>query len=252
MWTLSAMGQPVGMVRLMACRDTRTLRRSLFMISLYFSLIYFPLVITFICARALYPTEFLAQSDRIMPVMALTLTQDWPLLGGVILAAPYAAAMSAVAGYLLLMSSSLVRDIYQRNINPSISRRTVRWISYATTAVVGILVTFAALRPPQFLQYLIVFTGAGMACTYLAPMVLALYWRKATKAGALAAMNCGFLTVITLYALGWMGVGKPTRAESAATSVAALAALDPYQSLPLVAGGRQSAKTGPATEDFAP
>jgi hypothetical protein len=65
-------------------------------------------------------------------------------------------------------------------------------------------------------------------------------------------MNCGFLTVITLYALGWMGVGKPTRAESAATSVAALAALDPYQALPLVAGGRQSAKTGPATEDFAP
>jgi SSS family solute:Na+ symporter/sodium/pantothenate symporter len=252
LWTIGAMGQPVGMVRLMACRDTPTLRRSLFMITIYFALIYLPLVITFVCARAIYPTDYLNQSDRIMPVMALTLTQDWPLLGGVILAAPYAAAMSAVAGYLLLMSSSLVRDIYQRNINPSISRRTVRWISYATTAVVGILVTFAALRPPQFLQYLIVFTGAGMACTYLAPMVLALYWRKATKAGALAAMNCGFLTVITLYALGWMGVGKPTRAESAATSVAALAALDPYQALPLVAGGRQSAKTGPATEDFAP
>src|SRR5439155_2988369 len=49
LWTIGAMGQPVGMLRLMACRDTPTLRRSLFMISLYFSLIYFPLVITFIC-----------------------------------------------------------------------------------------------------------------------------------------------------------------------------------------------------------
>ncbi len=252
LWTIGAMGQPVGMVRLMACRDTPTLRRSLFMITIYFALIYLPLVITFVCARAIYPTEYLKQTDRIMPVMALTLTQDWPILGGVILAAPYAAAMSAVAGYLLLMSSSLVRDIYQRNINPSVSPRTVRWISYGTTAVVGILVTLAALRPPQFLQYLIVFTGAGMACTYLAPTVLALYWRRATKAGALAAMNFGFLTVITLYALGWLGVGKPTRAESAATSVAALAAFDPYQALPLVAAGRHLARTGPATEDFAP
>src|SRR5206468_9780046 len=39
LWTIGAMGQPVGMVRLMACRDTPTLRRSLFMISLYYALI---------------------------------------------------------------------------------------------------------------------------------------------------------------------------------------------------------------------
>jgi len=208
LWTLGAMGQPVGMVRLMACRDTPTLRRSLFMISLYFSLIYFPLVITFICARALFPTEYLAQSDRIMPVMALTLTQDWPMLGGVILAAPYAAAMSAVAGFLLLMSSSLVRDIYQRNWNPSISPRAVKMITYGTTAVVGIIVTFAALRPPRFLQFLIIFTTGGMACTFLAPTILALFSPRATKAGALAAMNGGFVTVMGLYVLGWLGISK--------------------------------------------
>jgi SSS family solute:Na+ symporter/sodium/pantothenate symporter len=208
LWTVGAMGQPVGMVRLMACRDTPTLRRSLFMIGVYYALIYLPLVITFVCARALYPETYLGQTDRIMPVMALTVTRDWPLLGGLILAAPYAAAMSAVAGFLLLMSSSLVRDIYQRNINPNVSPRTVRWISYGTTAVVGILVTASALRPPRYLQYLIIFTGAGMACTFLAPTVLALYWRRATRAGALAAMLGGFLTVMSLYVLGWRGVGK--------------------------------------------
>jgi SSS family solute:Na+ symporter/sodium/pantothenate symporter len=221
LWTFGAMGQPVGMVRLMACRDTPTLRRSLFLIGVYFALIYLPLVITFVCARALYPTEYLQQTDRIMPVMALTVTRDWPLLGGLILAAPYAAAMSAVAGYLLLMSSSLVRDIYQRNINPNVSPRAVRWISYGTTAVVGLLVTASALRPPRFLQYLILFTGAGMACTFLAPTVLALYWRRATRAGALAGMLSGFLSVMGLYVLGWLGVGK-------------------------------AGLTGPAAEDFAP
>jgi SSS family solute:Na+ symporter/sodium/pantothenate symporter len=134
LWTIGSMGQPVGMVRLMACRDTPTLRTSLFMIGFYYALIYLPLIITFICARALYPTEFLGQSDSIMPVMALRVTEDMPLLGGLILAAPYAAAMSAVAGFLLLMSSSLVRDIYQRNINPDISAGTVKKISYGTTA----------------------------------------------------------------------------------------------------------------------
>jgi Na+/pantothenate symporter len=226
LWTIGSMGQPVGMVRLMACRDTPTLRTSLFMIGLYYALIYMPLVIAFVCARALYPTEFVGQSDRIMPVMALTVTSDWPVLGGLILAAPYAAAMSAVAGFLLLMSSGLVRDIYQRNINPDVSPRLVRRVSYGTTAVVGVIVTLASLRPPQFLQYLIVFTGAGMACTFLAPTVLGLYWRRATRAGALAGLLGGFLSVSVLYVLGWCGVGKAGRTGPAAEPFAPLYLLE--------------------------
>jgi sodium/pantothenate symporter len=208
LWTIGSMGQPVGMVRLMACRDTPTLRRALFMIGFYYALIYLPLVVTFVCARALYGDEYLANSDSIMPATALRLTADWPLLGGLILAAPYAAAMSAVAGFLLLMSSSLVRDIYQRNINPMVSPRLVRGVTYGTTAVVGIIVTVAAFWPPRFLQYLIIFTGSGMACTYLGPTVLALYWRRATRAGALASLVGGFLTVLLLWCLGYLGVGK--------------------------------------------
>jgi SSS family solute:Na+ symporter/sodium/pantothenate symporter len=224
LWTIGAMGQPVGMVRLMACRDTPTLRRSLFMIGLYYALIYLPLVITFVCARAYLGDQYTAPgvSDKIMPIMALTVTQDWPLLGGLILAAPYAAAMSAVAGFLLLMSSSLVRDIYQRNINPSVSPRLVRWVSYGTTAVVGIIVTLAALHPPEYLQQIIIFTGAGMGCTFLAPTVLALYWRRATRSGALAATLGGFGSVAVLNILGWCQIGKEHLKGPAAAKFAPL------------------------------
>jgi SSS family solute:Na+ symporter/sodium/pantothenate symporter len=225
-WTLIAMAQPVGMVRLMACRDTPTLRTSLFMIGLYYALIYLPLVLTFTSARALYPTEFVAHSDRVMPAMALRLTEDWPILGGLILAAPYAAAMSAVAGFLLLMSSSLVRDIYQRNINPQVSPRMVRRISYGTTAVVGVIVTLAALRPPDYLQLLILFTGAGMGCTFLGPTILGLYWPRATRPGALASLLSGFVTVCLFYVLGWVGLGKERQSGASGTDFAPLYLLD--------------------------
>ncbi len=208
LWTIAPMGHPVGMVRLMACPDTPTLRRSLVLITVFYSLIYLPLVIAFVCARALYPTEFLSEPDAVMPALALAVTADYPLLGGLILAAPYAAAMSAVAGFLLLMSSSLVRDIYQRNINPKVSPKLIKRISYGTTAVVGVIVTIGALNPPRFLQHIIIFTGAGMGATYLAPTALALYWRRATRPGALAAMYSGFASVLGLYILGWRGVGK--------------------------------------------
>jgi SSS family solute:Na+ symporter/sodium/pantothenate symporter len=254
LWTVGAMGQPVGMVRLMACRDTPTLRRSLFMIGVYYALIYMPLVITFICARSLWPDRFVAsgQTDRAMPAVTLLLTDGMPVLGGLILAAPYAAAMSAVAGFLLLMSSSLVRDIYQRNINPSVSPRTVKVISYATTAVVGVIVTLASLRPPTYLQYLIIFTGAGMACTFLAPTVLGLYWPRATRAGALAALVSGFGTVAILYVLGWTGVGKPSAAQRVAPWLGTLQAATPMQVLPLQEAARSATDFGPAAEPFAP
>ncbi len=252
LWTVGAMGQPVGMVRLMACRDTPTLRRSLFMIGFYYALIYLPLVITFVCARALYPTEYLGQSDRIMPTLALRLTEDWPLLGGLILAAPFAAAMSAVAGFLLLMSSSLVRDLYQRNINPNVSQRGVKWVSYGTTAVVGGLVTLMSLRPPHYLQYLILFTGAGMGCTFLAPTVLGLYWRRTTRAGALAGLVGGFGTVTLLYVLGWLGVGKPTPAQKVANFLNVLASDSQLSAATLTAAVSRASKGGPAMEDFAP
>jgi SSS family solute:Na+ symporter/sodium/pantothenate symporter len=160
--------------------------------------------------------------------------------------------MSAVAGFLLLMSSSLVRDIYQRNINPDVSPRTVRWVSYGTTAVVGVIVTLGALRPPRFLQYIIIFTGSGMGCTFLAATVLGLYWRRATRAGALAALVGGFVSVLALYVLGWLGVGKPTPAEIVSTYLSPLAATHPMEALPLEAGVRVVRRVGPAVEPFAP
>src|SRR5205807_6891990 len=101
------------------------------------------------------------------------------------------------------------------------SERGVKWVSYITTAVVGLIVTVMSLRPPHYLQYLILFTGAGMACTFLAPTVLGLYWRRATRAGALAGLVGGFGTVTVLYVLGWLGFAK-------------------------------AGKTGPAAQDFAP
>ena len=252
LWTIGAMGQPVGMVRLMACRDTPTLRTSLFMIGLYYSLIYLPLVVTFVCARALYPTEYLQEPDNIMPAMALAVTERWPILGGLILAAPYAAAMSAVAGFLLLISSSLVRDIYQRNINPFVSPRAVRWVSYGTTAVVGLIVTAAALRPPRFLQYIIVFTTSGMACTFLAPMVLALYWRRATRAGRWQPLSAASaVSFSSTCSAGWVWASPPPR-RTRGVYLTPLAANDAMTAVTLFASARQAARVGPLVEPFAP
>lgn len=214
-WAIAGTGQPGSMVRLMAFRDTKTLRYSIATVAIYYSLIYFPLVIIFCCARLLLP-GMEVEADRVMPQMAITLTENagvgW--LAGVLVAAPFAAVMSTVDSFLLMISSSVVRDVYQRNINPDATEQQLKKLSYLCTVVVGAGVVVGAVNPPEYLQYLIVYVGSGLAACFLAPMTLALYWKRTTAQGAFGSMLIGFLAHLSLYIGGWLngsGFKKPLR-----------------------------------------
>ena len=200
MWTFSGAGQPSNMVRLMAFNNTYTLRRAIFTVSIYYSLIYFPLVVIFCCARVLLP-GWETESDRIMPEMAKVTTElvNMPWLAGLLVAAPFAAVMSTMDSFLLMISSAVVRDIYQRNINPHASERTIKRLTYGVTISVGAIAMLAAVDPPQFLQDIIVYTGSGLSTSFLVPVGLMLYWPRFNWQGGLASMIAGFVTHLILY-----------------------------------------------------
>lgn len=211
-WPLSGTGQPGNLVRLMAFDNARTLSRSIALLTFYFGLIYFPLVVIFCCARLLVP-GLDNDPDRIMPAMAFQLASGAgaPWLAGLLVAAPFAAAMSTVDSLMLMISSSVVRDIYQHNINPAASEKTIKRFSYLCTLLIGTVVMLGAVNPPMFLQYLIVFTGGGLSVSFLMPMALAMYWRRANRAGMMAAMLGGLAVYLELYLAGfWIyGTNRP-------------------------------------------
>ena len=204
MWAISGAGQPSSMVRLMAFKDTVTLRRSIFTVAIYYSMIYFPLVIIFCCARILLP-GMENEPDRIMPAMAVFLTENigFGWLAGLLVAAPFAAVMSTVDSFLLMISSSLVRDIYQRNIDPKVQEKTIKILSYVFTLIVGVAAMLGAVNPPQFLQDIIVYTGSGLAAAFLGPMVFALYWPRSNAAGSITGMLAGFGAHLAMYCTGY-------------------------------------------------
>ncbi len=208
-WAFGGAGQPSSMVRQMAFKDSATLKRSIITVSIYFSVIYFSLVLIFVCARIFLPGREM-ESDRIMPEMAafLTAAAGVPWLAGLVVAAPFAAVMSSVDSFLLMLSSGVVRDIYQTNINPNAPERTIRILTYTSTAVLGALATFAALNPPEFLQTLIVFSTAGLAVAFLIPISLSIYWPRMNIPGTIAGMVGGCLILLALYIKGYMVMGK--------------------------------------------
>jgi sodium/pantothenate symporter len=198
MWAITGMGQPSTMVRLMAFRDARTLRTAILYLTIYNAIVYIPLIFIFIAARSILPN--LSHSDEVMSQLVVTLAN--PYVAGVILAAPYGAVLSTVSGWLLIISSGLVHDLYQRFLRPSASEREIAWASYATTMAIGLGIAAVAIHPPKYLQMIVVFSSAGMAGSFLMPALLGAFWRRATAAGAIAAMLTGAGVTILLWGLG--------------------------------------------------
>ena len=207
-WPFAGAAQPSYMARQMAFKDIPTLRHSIIFVAVYFSMIYFPLIIIFTCGRVLLP-GWEIDADRIMPEMATFLTTNAgvPWLAGLLVAAPFAAVMSSVDSFLLLVSGSVVRDVYQRR-NPNASEAKMKKVTYWTTIGVGALAMVAMLNPPQFLQDLIVFGSGGLGASFLMPVVLALYWPRLTSQATVAGMLSGGGAMAIFYLIGYVVNGK--------------------------------------------
>ena len=203
-WPFAGTASPASVVRVMACKDTGVLRRSIFLLAIYNMGIYLPLIAICICARAMMP-DLGDKSDEVIPRMALTLTQDLPLgswISGLILAAPFGAIMATVSSYLLVIASGLVRDVYQRFINPQVTDHEIRRLTYVVMIGIGVVAVGLNIDPVQQLQMLVVFSSGCAASGFLIPTVMMCYWRRATAAGTIAAMLAGALAAFGLNMVG--------------------------------------------------
>lgn len=111
-----------------------------------------------------------------------------------------AAVMSTTDALLLSISASVSNDIYKLVINPDASEEAVVRLGTVAVVVAGVLaIIIAALDPPPLLVELFTdamgFMGSGLAV----PMILGVWWRRATKNGALAGMIAGAATYAVLW-----------------------------------------------------
>jgi SSS family solute:Na+ symporter/sodium/pantothenate symporter len=203
-WIFTGIGSPSSMVRLMASHDTQAIRRSIVVLSVYNMLIYLPIIAIAISARAVLP-DLSDKPDAAIPRMAIWATRDMfggSVVSGLILAAPFGAVMATVSTLLVVITSGLVRDIYQEVFRPRASDREIRRVTYLATLLVGGIAVTGSIFRVQFLQALVVISTSGAGAGLLVPTAMACYWRRATAAGAIAAMLAGSGTVAALLLCG--------------------------------------------------
>ncbi|MFO7674739.1 MAG: sodium/solute symporter [bacterium] len=178
--------------------------------------------------------------DLAIPSLVREVMPPWA--SAVFLAAVVAAGMSSFAAVLIVIVSSIVKDLARDAFRRRLSDRRQVVLSRIASVAVGVIALAVALRPPAMILVITGFSWAVIASTTLWPYVLGLYWRRATRVGAFTSMLGGCIT-----ALAWEALGRPAGLHGFIPGLAAGLALYIGVSLlsPAPSGRAVSAAFGP-------
>jgi sodium/proline symporter len=125
------------------------------------------------------------------------------------------AIMSTIDSLLVMASSAITRDFYQKIFRPDIKDHELTKISRWVTLVMallalGIAMGIAFLSPDRQVFWVIIFGWSGIAATFCPVMILALFWKGYSEKGAIASMIVGFLAIpfFKFFVQELEGVGK--------------------------------------------
>ncbi len=121
-----------------------------------------------------------------------------PIMFGVIIASIFAAIMSTADSQLLVAASALVHDIYEKLIckGKRVSQKKLVLYSRITVFILVILALLLALIAETLIFWLVLFAWAGLGAAFGPTTILALFWKKTTRAGVMAGMISGASCVI--------------------------------------------------------
>ena len=130
-----------------------------------------------------------------------------PYIAGFLLAAILAAIMSTISSQLLVSSSSLTEDFYKIFLRRGASQKELVLVGRISVFVVSLVAIGLAFDPNSNILSLVSNAWAGFGAAFGPLILISLFWRGMTRAGAVAGMVVGAATVlIWIYVLQLSGV----------------------------------------------
>lgn len=186
------LGSPQLLTRFMAARDQKQIVDGGFWAVLCVIGFDVGAVFSGMAGRVLFPG--LGDPETILPEMSAALLPAF--FTGVVLVVVLAAIMSTVDSLLILASSAVVRDVWQKIVDPGASERRLSAMGKGVTVVIGVLGLAAALGEVRMVFYFVLFAWSGIAAAFTPVVLCSLFWRRTTRNGALAGMIGGFVTTV--------------------------------------------------------
>lgn len=200
-WGLGYFGMPQVLLKFMAIRDGNELKLSRRIATVWCAISLLAAVAIGIIGRSLYPDTFLRQSDAENIFVLLSTTFFPPLLAGVVMAGILAATISSSDSYLLISASAFSKNIYHGLMKKDADDKTLLRVTRITLLVISLIAILIALDENSIIFKVVAFAWAGFGATFGPIMLFSLFWKRTTRAGAIAGMVTGGSMVFIWYFL---------------------------------------------------
>ena len=193
-WALGYMGQPHLLTRFMAIRKAEQIKVSRRIAIAWVIPAFSGALILGIVGAGLYEPGMFDDIEKLMPHMANELLPAW--LAGIFVSGAIAAMMSTADSQLLVISSSIIEDLFHRTLGWDVSDKALlkasRWITFA----VGLVGFVIALTSDKLIFSMVSYAWAGLGSSFGPLILLMLTWKKVTWQGTIAGLVTGFVTTV--------------------------------------------------------
>ncbi len=198
-WGLGYFGMPHILLRFMAIEDdsklklSRRIASAWALISMMVSVM-IGIIGLGITNRGRLPMLEGAKSETIIIELSKILSRYGILaaiIAGIVLSGILASTMSTSDSQLLAASSSISSDILVEFFHVKYSQKKLMVISRATIVLIAILGIVIAWNPNSSVFAIVSFAWAGLGAAFGPVMILALFWRRSNKYGAMAGLLSG-------------------------------------------------------------
>lgn len=203
---LGFLGSPQVYVRFMSIKDEREIDKGKW-VAVIFTLLTDAAAVTIGILARIYFTKAGQDPEGILgnngeDVLSMITESFLPtLLVAVFVAIVLSAIMSTIDSLLILASSAITRDFYQKIFRPHLKDEDLTNISRTATIIMAFTALMIAIimnyvSPDRQIFWVIIFGWSGIAATFCPLIILSLFWKGYSEKGAIASMISGFVAVI--------------------------------------------------------
>ncbi len=196
-WGLGYFGMPHVLIRFMSIRSNKEVKTSRRIAMIWVTVAMAAALTIGVVGKAfLLPLVYESQGAA-EAVFIASMQKIFPtFIAGIFLCAILAASMSTSDSQLLVASSAFSKDVYKAIIRKDATEKETLLVSRLTVLVISIIAVFLAMDPTSSIFDIVSYAWAGFGATFGPVVIASLFWRRATRNGAIAAMVGGGLTVV--------------------------------------------------------
>ena len=150
-----------------------------------------------IVALAMFGEGFFPDVEQAMPYLAMHLLPGW--MAGILISGAVAAMMSTADSQLLVSTSAITVDFYNRFLKRKIDDRSMVRLSRMVTIGFGVfayIIAIVSQLSDKTIFGIVSYAWSGLGSSFGPALILTLWWKRTTRRGVIAGILTGAISTI--------------------------------------------------------